>query len=112
MRYRQPWKKWDPRRLREQMVFQLCFSKGIGTLLVEMSLTSVWDFGDFNRTDIVLIPKVPNPMQLVNFRPISLFIKIIDKCIDEVQSAFVPGRLITDNVLVAYEILHTINQKC
>ncbi|KAA3481359.1 reverse transcriptase [Gossypium australe] len=108
------------------MVFQFCFSKGIGTLLVEMSLTIVWDFGDFNRIDIVLIPKVPNPTQLVNFRPISLCTviykvvakaianrlqKIIDKCIDKVQSAFVPGRLITDNVLLAYEILHSINQK-
>ncbi|KAA3460299.1 reverse transcriptase [Gossypium australe] len=37
--------------------------------------------------------------------------KVIDKCIDRVQSAFVPGQLITDNVLLAYEILHTIRQK-
>ncbi|KAA3463879.1 reverse transcriptase [Gossypium australe] len=89
-------------------------------------LNNAQDFGDFNNTDIVLIPKVPNPTQLVNFRPISLCTvvykvvakaianrlqKIIDKCIDEVQSAFVPGRLITDNVLLAYEILHTIKQK-
>ncbi|KAA3456600.1 reverse transcriptase [Gossypium australe] len=84
------------------------------------------DFGDFNSTDIVLIPKVLKPMHLVNFRPISLcsiiykvvaktianrLQKIIDKCIDKVQSALVLGRLITDNVLLAYEIFHTINQK-
>ncbi|KAA3481602.1 reverse transcriptase [Gossypium australe] len=62
-----------------------------------------------NRTDIVLIPKIPNPTSLVNFRPISLCIilyklvaktianklqKCIGKCIDSAQSAFVPGRLI------------------
>ncbi|KAA3463112.1 reverse transcriptase [Gossypium australe] len=84
------------------------------------------EFGDFNNTDIVLIPKVPKPTHLVNFRPISLcsviykvvaktignrLQKIIDKCIDKIQSAFVPGRLITDNVLLAYEILHTLKQK-
>ncbi|KAA3490359.1 reverse transcriptase [Gossypium australe] len=84
------------------------------------------EFGDFNNTDIVLILKVPKPTHLVNFRPISLcsviykvvaktianrLQKIIDKCIDKVQSAFVPGRLITDNVLLAYKILHTLKQK-
>ncbi|KAA3462420.1 reverse transcriptase [Gossypium australe] len=36
---------------------------------------------------------------------------IVGMCIDEVQSAFVLGRLITDNVLLAYEILHTFRQK-
>ncbi|KAA3475505.1 reverse transcriptase [Gossypium australe] len=82
--------------------------------------------GPVNATEIVLIPKIPNPSTLVNFRPISLcsvLYKIVAKtianrlqnviggCIDEVQSAFVPGRLITDNVLLAYEILHTFRQK-
>ncbi|KAA3481752.1 reverse transcriptase [Gossypium australe] len=79
-----------------------------------------------NVTEIVLIPKTTNPTSLVNFRPISLcsvLYKIVAKaiinrlqdvmglCIDEVQSAFVPGRLITDNILVAYEILHTFRKK-
>ncbi|KAA3484158.1 reverse transcriptase [Gossypium australe] len=84
------------------------------------------DFKGTNRTDIVLIPKSPNPTNLANFRPISLctiLYKIVAKsianrlkdyigsCIDNAQSAFVPRRLISDNVLIAYEILHTLHQK-
>ncbi|KAA3472533.1 reverse transcriptase [Gossypium australe] len=84
------------------------------------------DFEGMNRTDIVFIPKSPNPTNLTNFRPISLctiLYKIVTKaianilqdyigsCIDNAQSAFAPGRLISDNVLIAYEILHTLRQK-
>ncbi|KAA3476813.1 reverse transcriptase [Gossypium australe] len=83
-------------------------------------------FGKLNSTDIVLIPKVKNPINLANFRPISLCMilykivaktvanrlqRVIGKCIDEAQSAFVPGRLISDNVLLAYEMLHTFRRK-
>ncbi|KAA3462691.1 reverse transcriptase [Gossypium australe] len=83
-------------------------------------------FGPFNQTDIVLIPKTPNPTSLVNFGPIglcSIIYKVVAKtianrlqvvirrCIDATQSAFVPGSLISDNVLLAYEILHTFQQK-
>lgn len=79
-----------------------------------------------NLTNIVLLPKILHLMNLVNFRPISLcnvFYKLVvkmivnrmegvmDVCIDESQSAFVIGRLISDNVLLAYEILHTFRQK-
>ncbi|KAG8475580.1 hypothetical protein CXB51_032446 [Gossypium anomalum] len=42
------------------------------------------DIDSINLTDIVLIPKLPNPMSLVNFRPISLYTvlyKIVVKAI-------------------------------
>lgn len=70
---------------------------------------------DWNTTLISLIPKVSDPICLKVFRPISLcntcykivshmitnrFRPIMDKIIDSFQSAFIPGRLILDNVIV------------
>lgn len=81
---------------------------------------------DLNHTHICLIPKIENPASVRNYRPISLSndaYKIISKImaerlkpwlsyiISQNQSDFIPERLITDNVLIAYELLHSIHTR-
>ena len=78
-----------------------------------------------NTTLITLIPKCNNPESLANFRPISLcnFVyKIISKVlvarirpllnnlISPIQTAFVPGRRGVDNVIIAQELLYTMDR--
>jgi hypothetical protein len=80
----------------------------------------------WNETIAVLIPKVRNPDRLKDLRPISLcnvVYKLISKVIanrlkiilGEIvspnQSAFVPGRLISDNTILAYEMSHFMRRK-
>jgi hypothetical protein len=81
---------------------------------------------EINDTAITLIPKVRNPQSIKQYRPISLctvLYKIATKCvanrmrpvldytISQEQSAFVPGRLISDNALVAFECVHAMKRK-
>lgn len=81
---------------------------------------------EWNNTVIVLIPKVKKPTRITQFRPISLYnvvYKIIIKTIanrlkavqDDIiapnKSALVPERLITNNVVVGIECIHSIRNK-
>ena len=74
-----------------------------------------------NHTHVRLIPKITSPQKVADYRPIALcsvYYKIISKllakrlqpilhsCIAENQSAFVPQRAISDNVLITHEALH------
>ena len=80
----------------------------------------------FNETHITLVPKIKEPKKIIDYRPISLcnvVCKIASKAIairlklflpsiiSDTQSAFVHGKLIIDNVLVAFETMHHISQK-
>ncbi|KAM6576524.1 hypothetical protein CsatB_028361 [Cannabis sativa] len=58
-----------------------------------------------NRTLITLIPKVKKPTKITQYRPISLC-NVLYKL-----SAFLSQRLITDNVLVAFEVLHSLKNR-
>ena len=80
----------------------------------------------WNETIISLIPKVDTPEKVTDLRPISLcnvVYKVVSKVlssrlrdvlpdfISPFQSAFVPGRLISDNILVDYELTHFLLNK-
>lgn len=81
---------------------------------------------DMNRALVCLIPKVKYPQTMSELRSISLcnvLLRILSKVltnrlkpclktvISENQCAFIEGRLLTDNALIAFEINHYMKRK-
>ncbi|XP_074324344.1 uncharacterized protein LOC141661259 [Apium graveolens] len=80
----------------------------------------------FTNTNIVLVPKKKNLQYMVDLRPISLcnvrykiaskvlanrLKKVIDEIISEEQSAFIPGHIISNNIMIFFEIIHYMKRK-
>lgn len=89
-----------------------------------------FDKGEFDDqvtdTNIVLVPKKSSPATVSDLRPISLcnvVYKVVSKVIanrlkdviglviSETDSAFIPGRLISDNIMIAHEVMHYMKRK-
>nr|GEZ90904.1 hypothetical protein [Tanacetum cinerariifolium] len=82
--------------------------------------------GEVNATMVSLILKIPQPNKVSDFRPIAccnvlykciskiLFNKIkgaFDKIVNLNQGAFIPGRIIQDNLMLSQELLKVYNCK-
>ncbi|XP_078175152.1 uncharacterized protein LOC144568653 [Carex rostrata] len=97
------------------------FGPTIITEVKEFFLTGIMK-PEIAKSNLILIPKVKDPCQVADYRPISVcnvLYKVISKiltsrlkpyiagCISASQSAFVPGREISENVILLREVLHS-----
>ncbi|KAJ0479496.1 putative RNA-directed DNA polymerase [Helianthus annuus] len=108
--------------------YTLAFFKNSWGIVGDEVTKSIVEFFDngkllqqINHTIIALVPKVPTPNSVVDYRPISCC-NVIYKCISKIltdrikgslgvlvdinQSAFVPGRKISNNILLTQELMH------
>ncbi|XP_042939342.1 uncharacterized protein LOC122274363 [Carya illinoinensis] len=84
------------------------------------------EIAPINNTFIVLMPKIKNPQKVLEYRPIYLcnvIYKVVSKVLSNrlkeilpliiatTQRAFIPGRMILNNVIVAFETLHSMSTK-
>ncbi|GJV71773.1 hypothetical protein Tco_1491768 [Tanacetum coccineum] len=115
-----------------QMVLRLYFSKRDETWWVKMYAMSLGIFfingkllKEINHTFLALIPKITTPLKVNYYRPISCC-NVIYKCISKIltnriiegikevvsdnQSTFVPGRRISDSILVTQELMHNYHR--
>lgn len=95
--------------------------KDVTTAILKI-LNENGELSEWNSTIIVLIPKVLEPSTTKEFRPISLcntcyktylarsqiVLNQFSVIIDQYRSAFVQGRLITDNVIIGFECMKWI----
>lgn len=80
----------------------------------------------FDKTHLFLIPKTKSPKDPSEFRPIGLcntsykiiskllanrMKSLLDKVISLYQSTFLSSRQISDNIVVAHEIVHLMKKK-
>lgn len=111
------------------VIFYQTFWPTVGEDLIQMVasfLNSRHMLKEFNKTTIVLIPKGEEQLSCKDFKPISLYnvaSKVISKVltnrlqhilqevITPYQNAFAKGRSITDNVLIAHEVLRYIRRQ-
>ena len=108
-----------------------CFFKSFGTW---SNIKSFLKFKNFfstgilpvtwNHKNLCLIPKIPAPNKMTDMRPISVcsvLYKIVSKIlvnrlkrhlpniISPTQAAFVSERIITNNIMIAHEVVHSLH---